>query len=173
MDRDDTSLTTRHANGARPEASAPTELWFLNTWVTIRRASDASPDGVSIMEHHLPCADSPPLHVHHDEDEIFHVLEGEVTLAVGEAQCVVRAGETRVAPRGVPHSYRVDSPAGARVLTIVPGRAFETFVRQASRPATARALPEPIAPTPDMIAWLARTAADHRIDLVGPPMSPA
>jgi quercetin dioxygenase-like cupin family protein len=34
----------------------------------------------ALLETHVPQGDMPPLHVHHEEDEVFHVLDGEVTL---------------------------------------------------------------------------------------------
>jgi quercetin dioxygenase-like cupin family protein len=145
-------------------------LWFLNTWVTIRRPSAAGDDGVSIIEHRMPYGDSPPMHVHHDEDEIFHVLEGRVRLRVGERELVAGPGQTFVAPRGLPHGYRVESPCGARCLTITTGAGFETMLRAASRPAAASMLPPQAAPTPEQVEALGRLCAANGIDLVGPPM---
>jgi quercetin dioxygenase-like cupin family protein len=146
-------------------------LWFLNTRVTIRRPSGAGPDRVSIIEHLMPAGDSPPLHVHHDEDEVFHVIDGEVRFRVGDEERVARAGDTIVAPRGVPHGYRVESADGARCVTMTVGPDFETLVRTASRTAAEPGLPEPTVPTPAMQAALAEVAARNRIDLVGPPMA--
>lgn len=51
-------------------------LWCLGTLVTVRVAADEGRDGLSVLEHQAPYADSAPLHIHHTEDEIFHVLEG-------------------------------------------------------------------------------------------------
>lgn len=62
-------------NGA---ATDHRSLWFLNTYVTICISSRDDSDGISVFEHRASQGDSPPLHIHHDEDEIFHVLEGEV-----------------------------------------------------------------------------------------------
>jgi quercetin dioxygenase-like cupin family protein len=146
-------------------------LWFLNTWVTIRRPSAAGADGVSIIEHHLPYGDSPPMHMHRHEDEIFHLIEGEMRFRLGDADVTARAGQTVVAPRGIAHSYRVESPAGARCLTMTTGIGFESLVRGASRPAAARALPEPMTPTPQLIDELARIAGLNGIELVGPPLA--
>lgn len=146
-------------------------LWFLNTRVIVRRAAAAGADGVSILEHHLPSGDSPPLHLHHDEDEVFHVLDGRMRFRVGEREFTLCAGDTAVAPKGLPHSYRVESPDGARCLTMVRGSGFESLVRGVSRPAAAAALPEPVAATPEMIAGLTRLAAANGIDLVGPPLA--
>jgi quercetin dioxygenase-like cupin family protein len=158
-------------NGNRMVQDNCENFWFANTWVTIRRPSSSGADGVSIMEHHLPYGDSPPMHLHHGEDEVFHVLEGEMRFKLGSEEQVARAGQTLVAPRGVAHSYRVESASGARCLTITTGTGLESLVRGASRPAAARALPEPMVPTQQMIDELARIAGLNGIDIIGPPLA--
>ena len=147
------------------------QLWFLNGWMTIMRSSQAGRDGVSIMEFHIPHGDSPPTHVHHDEDEIFHLLEGRMRFRVGDKEFVLEPGNTVVAPKGVPHCFRVESKEGARGLNIMPGPHFESFVRDMARPADALTLPPRIEPTPEMIKLLAETAARYNIEVIGPPMA--
>lgn len=145
-------------------------LWFLNTHVTIRVSARDGSDGISVLEHHARQGDSPPLHVHHNEDEIFHVLEGEVRYRVGDQEHHARAGETLLTPKGIPHTYRVES-AEARMLTITQGE-FENFVRAFGRPAERQGLPDPSGlPTPEQAEALARACRQFGIELVGPPLS--
>jgi mannose-6-phosphate isomerase-like protein (cupin superfamily) len=146
------------------------QLWFLDTLVTVHVAQHPDSDGISILESLAPHGDAPPLHVHHDEDEAFHVLDGELLIRVGDQQLSLGVGETVLAPRGVPHSYRVTSPQGARWLNVTRG-GFEDFVRAAGRPAERPALPTPAGPpTPDQAAAFAAIAQRHGIELVGPPV---
>jgi quercetin dioxygenase-like cupin family protein len=152
------------------EAADPRNLWFLNTQVTIRVSSQDGSDGISVLEHRASQGDSPPLHVHHAEDEIFHVLEGEVRYRVGDQERLARAGETLLTPKGLPHTYRVES-AEARMLTITKGE-FENFVRAFGRPAERDALPDPSGPpTPEQAEALARACRQFGIELIGPPLS--
>jgi mannose-6-phosphate isomerase-like protein (cupin superfamily) len=151
--------------------SDPAPLWFLNSRVVIRRPSASSPDGLSLAEHWMPFGDSPPLHVHHSEDEIFHVLEGSIRFRVGDRDVVVRSGDSVVAPKGVPHTFRVESEAGARVLVMAPGDDFEGMVREFARPAGADGLPAPAVPTPAMLKALAEACERHGITILGPPMA--
>lgn len=146
-------------------------LWFLNTRIAIRRASADSADGLSVQEHWMAFGESPPTHLHQREDEIFHVLEGQVRFRVGEAEQTARAGDTLVAPKGVPHSFVVESAQGARCLVMTVGGDFEGLVRAAARPAESEGLPAPIEPTPDMQATLAEMARANRIEIVGPPLA--
>jgi mannose-6-phosphate isomerase-like protein (cupin superfamily) len=152
-------------------SSDPTPLWFLSSRVVIRRPSASSVDGLSVAEHWMPFGDSPPLHVHHREDEMFHVLEGVVRFRVGDQEVVIEAGQSALAPRGVPHTFRVESEAGARVLVLAPGDDFEGLVREVSGPAEADGLPPPSEPTPAMIEALAEACERHGITVLGPPMA--
>ena len=47
------------------------DLWFLNTRVLIRVSYQDGADDISVLEHWAALGDSPPLHVHHSEDEVF------------------------------------------------------------------------------------------------------
>jgi mannose-6-phosphate isomerase-like protein (cupin superfamily) len=148
-----------------------TRLWFLNTLVTVGVANDEGSDGISVLESLAPHGDSPPLHVHHDEDEVFHILEGELRFRVGDNDLRAGAGETLLAPKGVPHTYRVESEQGRWLVTTARGN-FERFVRSISRPAERDELPDAAPePTPEQVEALSAAASAHGIELVGPPLA--
>ena len=46
-----------------------------------------------------------PLHVHHEDDEAWYVLEGELRFRLGEETLEVGAGGGVLAPKGIPHAY--------------------------------------------------------------------
>jgi quercetin dioxygenase-like cupin family protein len=147
-------------------------FWFLDTRVVVRISFEDGQDRISVLEQWLPHGDSPPLHVHRNEDEVFHLLEGEVAFRVDNKQLRGKAGDTILAPKGIPHTYRVLSAGGAHLLTITTGEDFERFVRALGRSADRDGLPDRSGPpTPDEVEALAATAARHGIDIVGPPLS--
>lgn len=149
-----------------------TPLWFLNTRVQIVVPAASGTDRMSVIRHWAPFGDSPPLHVHETEDEVFHVLEGRVRFSVDGSMIDVAAGQTIMAPKGIPHSYIVESPEGAKWLTVTTPGDFEALVRAAARPATARGLPEPGHPTPETKQRLAELCGRNHIRLVGEPLKP-
>jgi quercetin dioxygenase-like cupin family protein len=152
-----------------PATAAPTHLRFLNTIVTLRVSSADGEDGLSLIEHLAPRGDSPPLHVHHTEDEIIHFLEGEFRFQLDEEELRLGAGASLLAPKGVPHTYRVESERG-RWLVVTAYGDFERLVRSVSQPVERGELPEPTPPTPEQAEALAAAAREHGIELVGPPL---
>lgn len=151
--------------------TATTEpLWFLATTVRILVSSAEGGDGLSLIASFAPEGDSPPLHVHTTEDEVFHVLEGELRLRVGDEDVRLRPGAAALAPRGIPHTYRVESPH-ARWLAVTGHGDFERFVRELSRPAESDGLPPRTPPTPEQAEQLTVVAARHGIEIVGPPLA--
>ena len=144
--------------------SAP--LWFIDGLVHIRVSGEETDGRYAVLENLVPQGDMPPLHVHHDEDEVFHVLDGEITVFLPGSAVSLGAGETFRAPRGVPHTYRVESPT-ARVLVFCAPARFDAFVRAVSEPAAREELPPRGRPfDPESFA---AEAARHGIELLGPP----
>ncbi len=81
-----------------------------------------------------------PLHVHHKEDEAFYVLEGVMTFYVGEEAIEAGPGSFLFGPKGVPHTYTVDS-GPARLLFLFSPAGFEGFVKEAGEPARSLSVP--------------------------------
>ena len=88
-----------------------------------------------MIESELAYGEMPPLHVH-AADESFHVFEGSLTVYLAEDAVLLEAGETLVAPRGVPHTYRTES-AKTRVLTmsrVESAARYDDFLRAVAGP---------------------------------------
>lgn len=152
-------------------AVARRQLWFLDALASFHVAHDDSRDGISLFEAAAPYGTSPPLHVHHTEDELFYLLEGELRIQTGDEEFLLRAGEAALGPVGVPHTFLVESRQGARWLNITTHGHFESFARALSRPAERDELPPPQGkPTPRQLQLLAAAGRPYGIELVGPPL---
>jgi quercetin dioxygenase-like cupin family protein len=142
-----------------------TDIWFLHNRVRVHISASQTAGSLALLESTGPAGDQTPLHVHHADDEGFYVLEGELTLWVGDEQHILRAGESVLAPRGVPHTLRVGHRDARWLVTSTPA-GFEDFVR-----AVGSTEPQPTLPSPEE---LARIASQHGIEILGPPgMLPA
>ena len=102
--------------------------------VDILLDTDQSNDVVGIVELTVPLGwDGPPLH-HHDFDEAFYVLEGELTFQLGEQLRAAGPGELIFAPRGAIHTLANLSERDARyVLVCTPGE-FTRYFEQLGAP---------------------------------------
>jgi quercetin dioxygenase-like cupin family protein len=146
-------------------------IWFLNTLVHVRVGTSNGQDGLSVLEHRVPLGDSPPLHIHHTEDEVFHIVEGEFRIRVGYDTQRYGPGSFLLAPKGIPHTYRAESPSGGRFVTVTARGDFEKFVRALGREAERDELPPPAgSPGPDAIKQLGSLARPYGIELVGAPL---
>src|SRR5688500_15827188 len=148
----------------------PEYLGLLDALVGVRVSLRGGRVRHSVREHAARRGDSPPLHVHVNEDEIFHILEGDFRFQVGSDERSGHAGDTVLAPKGIPHTYRVESSHG-RWLTVTAHEQFEEFVRAMARKAGAKELP-PVAgpPSAEAVAALTQIAKRFGIEIVGPPM---
>jgi quercetin dioxygenase-like cupin family protein len=50
-----------------------------------------------------------PLHIHHEADETFYPIDGELTILVGGARIEAHTGDFVLAPKGIPHAFLVGS----------------------------------------------------------------
>jgi quercetin dioxygenase-like cupin family protein len=146
-------------------------LWFIDNLVYVHVDGEQSSGAFSLSETWGAHGNMPPLHVHHRNDETFYVLEGELRLFLSDREIVLAPGQAAFAPRGVPHTYRVEADR-ARWIVINSPAGFEQFLRAAGEPAPAAELP-PAGRHGDP-AQLATAAADQGIEILGPPwMLPA
>ena len=141
-------------------------LWFIDNLAYVHVDGEKCGGAYSLSEIWGAHGNMPPLHVHHRDDEAFYLLEGELRLFLGDRQIALAAGQAALAPREVPHTYRVESDR-ARWIVINSPAGFEQFLRDAGEPAPSTELPAPGRPFDP--AALARAAAEYGIEILGPP----
>jgi quercetin dioxygenase-like cupin family protein len=148
---------------AEPVSAPP--RWFLSTLTWIRASGGETDGRLSLVEQVIPAGFASPWHVHHTEDESFYVIEGSMTVVVGDKRLSLRTGDYAFGPRGIPHGFRIDGEAPARILLMTNGGDFASFVREMSEPAARPVLPQPREPdVPKLIA----AAARHGCEILGP-----
>ena len=158
-----------------PIALQPTEgeaLWFMGFLATIKASAGETGGRVAVIHHLGPQDAGSPLHVHHQENEWFYILDGELTVWVGGEVIRAPAGSFVFGPQGTPHTFTVSSPQGASFLLVTEPGGFEAFMRTCAEPAHSLTLPPPPASPPDL-AQIAAIAAEYGIEIVGPPGIPS
>ncbi len=98
------------------------------SWFSASLRLKASNGDLGVAEVVIAPGDEPPLHVHKNEDEWFYMLDGEVTFHVGGESHAGAAGAFVFFPRGIPHTFTVESASARFLLMNTPGgfeRMFE------------------------------------------------
>jgi Mannose-6-phosphate isomerase len=71
-----------------------------------------------------------PRHTHTREDEAYFVLSGELEAEVGDETFTLRAGETLIAPRNIPHQLRNSGTIVNHYLIMFSPAGFEEFLKR-------------------------------------------
>ncbi len=145
--------------------------WFLGALATIKSSAETTGGRVAVTENWAPRGHGSPLHVHHNEDEWFYVLSGELTFWVDGQVITATDGSFVYGPRNVPHTFTVTSEE-ARFLLVIEPAGFENFLRALSEPAESLTLPPASVEPPAMDAMMA-AAAEYGLEILGPPGIPA
>jgi mannose-6-phosphate isomerase-like protein (cupin superfamily) len=66
-----------------------------------------------------------PLHVHHADDEAWHVISGALRFRLADREFVAEAGSTVLVPAGVAHTFGNAGPEPSRYIIILPSRLDE------------------------------------------------
>jgi quercetin dioxygenase-like cupin family protein len=146
--------------------AAARPLWFIDNLARVHVDGALSGGSFDLVEAEGRRGDMPPLHVHHDGDETFYVLEGELSLHQPDGSVTLGAGDVCFASRGVPHAYRIESER-SRWLVVGTPAGFAEFVREVSDEPEGEGLP-PLGREHDP-ARIGEAAARHGIELLGPP----
>ena len=111
-------------------------------------ATERSADAVGIVEISVPPLwEGPPLH-HHDFDEAFYVLAGELTFQLDEALRGAVKGECVFAPRGEVHTLANLADRPARYLLVCTPGPFTRYFEQINGTGESSAYPETIVDGP-------------------------
>ena len=129
--------------------------WFFGMLAEVKASAADTGGQYTLVEITAPAGLEAPLHVHYTEDEGFYVLEGSVTVVIGDQTVELAAGEHAFGPRDIPHRFTV-GPDGARMLWVLTPGGFENLVDDASVPADARTVPPPGVVPPANVAEIVR-----------------
>jgi len=144
--------------------------WHLGALLTFKATSEQTDGRLWAKELLAERGMATPMHRHSREDEAFYVLDGEVSVYVGNAVVRASAGAFLWAPREVAHAFCVESTQ-ARLLVVATPGGFERFFFDTGAPAAALTVPPPAAEPPDLDALIA-VLADYGVTVVGPPPIP-
>ena len=116
---------------------------------------------LSITDTVSPPNSGPPRHIHHDADETFVLLSGEVEVWLDGDRFLRGPSETVFIPRGAEHTFRVVGERPSRHLVILTPGGFEGFFSEMA--AGQFCIPQ------DMTA-IEQIAERYQLSFTGPPL---
>ena len=151
-----------------PSGEGVADVWWMTGRLTVKASGAETGDAFAQFLTDDPRGTAPPLHVHHNEDETFYIVDGEVTVLVGDERIDLRTGDYCFAPRGIRHTWIVRSERARMLVTISPSGTEQLFVSlgvpvTGSEPPTETVKP----PMPEVV----RLFAAHGTEILGPPPS--
>ncbi len=90
-----------------------------------------------------PGSSGPARHLHRQTYEMFQVLEGELTLHIGERTVSAGPGYLAFVPLGVAHAFSNAGQSPVRFLHITSPGGYETYLRQLAQLQAEKGTPLP------------------------------
>lgn len=115
-------------------------FWLVGTLWLVVASGRQTGNRLSLLEQLMPAGLGPTTHRHPGAVEGFYVLEGICSFNALGKSLVAGPGTFVLLPRGLPHSFSVDS-AQARVLNCYAPAGFELVVMSLAQPALERRMP--------------------------------
>jgi quercetin dioxygenase-like cupin family protein len=129
-------------------------LQSLGASVSIKATSEQTGGIFNLFEVSCPPDYVTPLLIHYTEDVAVYVLEGALTFFWGSEKREAVSGSYLFQPRGIPHGFRVEGGAPARILYMTIPAGFDRFVLEHKLP------------TPECETEV--DAARYKIEILGP-----
>lgn len=101
---------------------------FAATFKVVSRDTGGSH---TVIETTIPAGSAgPPLHIHRSIDEECYIVDGELSVRIGEQTLTAARGSYAYVPRGVVHSFANRSDRPVTFLDIVHPAGFERYYRE-------------------------------------------
>jgi quercetin dioxygenase-like cupin family protein len=150
-----------------PAGSGLADVWWKTGRVAVKLTGAETGGSLAQVETQDPRGTATPLHVHHNEEEAFYVLDGEVTLVADGDRIELARGDFALVPRGVPHAYLVRSEQARMLVTFSPAGFEEVFADVGVAVSTHPAPPADSVFPP--VEEIAAAFASYGCEIVGPP----
>jgi quercetin dioxygenase-like cupin family protein len=123
------------------DADGGRALWHMGALMQFKATSEETGNAFWLAEQTSNQGYASPVHLHTREDETFYVLDGELSIEIEGVEYRPGPGATVFAPRGLAHSYKVESPTARWLVLGTPG-GFDGWFFATGKPAERLVVPE-------------------------------
>ncbi|MCC6678313.1 MAG: cupin domain-containing protein [Phycisphaerales bacterium] len=147
------------------KAAGSRKIAVVGDVYSILVAGEETGGAACVIEAVVPPGGGPPLHVHSREDELFYVLEGEITFHVEDGVVKAGPGTSVFAPRGRRHRFANESARPAKMLVTIMPAGLEKMFMEVSLPVVDGAAG---APTPEHMEAVMAACPRYGVTIVPP-----
>jgi len=140
-------------------------LWLLGGLYEIVVSGDETDGKVTVMRMTAPAGTGSPPHTH-PGDELLYVLEGDLSVHIGDDVVAAHAGASFYFPAGTREWFAAETQATV-LATYTPG-GIDKFFAEVGEPALTRTLP-PASDTPPDLQRIISVAAKYGMNIEAPP----
>ena len=152
---------------SRGRQSLEHSVWYNGSLMTFLATGEDTHGQFALIEAVARKGNVPPPHIHHREDEIFYVLEGEVVVSVGDRTIKGTPGTMVFLPRDVAHSFTIESEQSRMLILLTPA-GLERWFKEFSVPAQAMTLPPADGPAYGQVQRMLEAAPRYGLEFVLP-----
>lgn len=142
--------------------------WSLGSLTVLKATEENTNGSFSMIEELIPAGQSPPLHVHQSDDEMFYIIDGTVTFEVDGERFTATTGSTVFAPHGLPHSYITEEETRWLMFVHEPG--LEQLWTSVGSPAASWTIPDD-SEVEEQMNRVAEQIEQYGIEIVGDPLT--
>lgn len=115
--------------------------WMLDILWVIKASGEQTNHQFSLVEQTMPYSSVPPPHFHADMDEMFYVIEGEITIWINGKISKFTPGTFGFIPRKTVHYFKITSKENCRALNMYTPAGFEEGIIRNGKKAESLTLP--------------------------------
>ena len=123
-------MSPTDAPSAHVPADAGERLSFMGMDLIWKITSKMSGGSLCSFIQVAPPGTGVPLHIHHQDDEFFYLLEGSLRVLAGDEAFTMQVGDTVLLPKGKPHAFLATGEQPAHVLitlSLAAGSDYESM----------------------------------------------
>ena len=162
-----TNMNPESVGFSRGQQSLDHSVWYNGALMTFLVTGEDTHGQFALIEAVGRRGSDAPPHIHHREDEIFYVLEGEIVFSVSDRIIKGTPGTMIFLPRDVRHSFTIESEQ-YRMLILVTPAGFEAWFREFGVPAPAMTLPPANEPAYGEVQRMLEAAPRYGLEFVLP-----
>jgi quercetin dioxygenase-like cupin family protein len=118
------------------KASEGNMISILGDHQVIKLTGEETDGQVTVIMQEIPEGVGVPMHVHANEAENFHIIEGELTVIVDGEQVVLHEGDMIHLPKNIPHAIKNESGQITKLrLSLYPAGIEKMFYELSELPA--------------------------------------